>query len=230
MQATTVQTPATAPSVAPVAVEAPRAPAMVVVTNADGTTQSLPIPLSKSDVENIKARREELSNQLTSAAGRRRRLSEELKMQPEGPARVGIEGRLVVLDRRLAQLETDIAATGRQLSAAPEGLLTSEGVPMGGDIPDNAMALSVVFILFVMFPLAFTLARNLWKRGSKPSVVATLPAETGQRLERLEQGVEAIAIEIERVSEGQRFVTRLLSEGAAGQKVPVARVGEEVRS
>ena len=203
---------------------------MVVVTNADGTTQSLPIPLSKSDVENIKGRREELSNQLTSAAGRRRRLAEELRMQPEGAARAGIEGRLVILDRRLAQLETDIAATGRQLSAAPEGLLTTEGVPMGQDMPDNVFALSIVFTLFVLFPLAFTLARNLWKRGGKQTVVSALPAETGQRLERLEQGVEAIAIEIERVSEGQRFVTRLLSEGAAGNKLPASRVGEEVRS
>jgi hypothetical protein len=31
-------------------------------------------------------------------------------------------------------------------------------------------------------------------------------------MERLEQGMEAIAIEVERISEGQRFVTRLLSE------------------
>jgi hypothetical protein len=35
-----------------------------------------------------------------------------------------------------------------------------------------------------------------------------------QRLERVEQAVESIAIEIERVSEGQRFVTKLLSERA----------------
>lgn len=39
-----------------------------------------------------------------------------------------------------------------------------------------------------------------------------LPSD--QRLERVEQAVEAIAIEIERVSEGQRFVTKLLNERA----------------
>jgi len=42
-------------------------------------------------------------------------------------------------------------------------------------------------------------------------------------LERLEQGMEAIAIEIERVAEGQRFVTRLLSEGHAGESVAINR-------
>lgn len=35
---------------------------------------------------------------------------------------------------------------------------------------------------------------------------------TEARLERMEQAVDAIAIEIERISEGQRFTTRLLSE------------------
>ena len=33
-----------------------------------------------------------------------------------------------------------------------------------------------------------------------------------ERLERIERAVEAVAIEVERISEGQRFVTRLLSE------------------
>jgi len=47
--------------------------------------------------------------------------------------------------------------------------------------------------------------------------------ESAQRMERLEQAVDAIAIEIERVSEGQRYVTRLLTEGAA----PALPVGQK---
>ena len=38
------------------------------------------------------------------------------------------------------------------------------------------------------------------------------------RLQRLEQAVDAIAIEIERISEAQRFQTKLLAEGR-GQRV-----------
>jgi len=37
------------------------------------------------------------------------------------------------------------------------------------------------------------------------------------RLSRLEQAVDAIAVEIERISEGQRFTTKLLSEQARQQ-------------
>lgn len=36
-----------------------------------------------------------------------------------------------------------------------------------------------------------------------------------QRLARIEQAVDAVAVEVERISEGQRFTTRLLSERAA---------------
>jgi hypothetical protein len=39
-----------------------------------------------------------------------------------------------------------------------------------------------------------------------------LPPEVSQRLERMEQSIDAIAVEIERISEGQRFTTKLLAE------------------
>jgi hypothetical protein len=52
-------------------------------------------------------------------------------------------------------------------------------------------------------------------------------ATSDQRLARVEQAVEAIAIEVERISEGQRYVTKLLSERAQplleGVPVPAGR-------
>jgi len=41
-----------------------------------------------------------------------------------------------------------------------------------------------------------------------------LTSATEARLERMEHAMDAIAIEIERISEGQRFTTKLLSERA----------------
>ena len=52
------------------------------------------------------------------------------------------------------------------------------------------------------------------------------------RLNRLDQSVDSIAIEVERIGEGQRFVTRVMTEQGqrasvgAGAPVPVARDGE----
>jgi hypothetical protein len=52
-------------------------------------------------------------------------------------------------------------------------------------------------------------------------------ATSDERLARVEQAVEAIAIEIERVSEGQRYVTKLLDARAQplleGVSVPASR-------
>ncbi len=42
------------------------------------------------------------------------------------------------------------------------------------------------------------------------------------RLDRLEQAVEAIAIEVERVAEGQRFVTKVFAERPAQAQMNVA--------
>ena len=53
-------------------------------------------------------------------------------------------------------------------------------------------------------------ARILWRMGSRKS--PELTAADPERLERLEQAVDAIAIEVERISEAQRFAVTLLSD------------------
>ena len=52
--------------------------------------------------------------------------------------------------------------------------------------------------------------------------------DTAARRERMEQAMDAIAIEIERVSEGQRFVTRLMADGRAALPVATNHQGEQV--
>jgi hypothetical protein len=57
-------------------------------------------------------------------------------------------------------------------------------------------------------PIARAYARKLDRGTSQPS----LPADVTARLERMEQAIDSIAIEVERISEGQRFTTKLLAE------------------
>jgi len=62
----------------------------------------------------------------------------------------------------------------------------------------------------LVFPFAVALARRLWMRsGSRPTVV---DLENSPRLQRIEQAIEAIAVEVERIGEAQRFTTKLLSD------------------
>ena len=68
---------------------------------------------------------------------------------------------------------------------------------------------AMVATIAVGTPLARAFARRM-ERESKTK----LAPEVASRLERIEQAVDAIAIEVERISEGQRFTTKLLTERA----------------
>ena len=70
--------------------------------------------------------------------------------------------------------------------------------------------IAIVFTIFVLAPLAFTIARVIWRRAS--TTPPKLDTAMADRMQRLEEGIDTIAIEVERISEGQRFVTRLLSD------------------
>lgn len=51
----------------------------------------------------------------------------------------------------------------------------------------------------------------------------SVPPLAEARLARIEQAVDAIALEVERISEGQRFTTRLLSEQSHAPLKPLQR-------
>jgi hypothetical protein len=182
------------------------------------TTIAIPAPITAKDIDALKARRDELSTQLQSVDSRRAKLISQMRHASDAIATKGLEARLALLDARQLQLESDLQQTGQQLSSVPAGLIASTSVAstFGGFDSDQVMILSVLSILFVLFPLAVGVARAIWKRSSRPRATPAPFAESAQRLERLEASVDAIAIEIERVSEGQRFVTKLLSEGQRG--------------
>jgi hypothetical protein len=67
----------------------------------------------------------------------------------------------------------------------------------------------MICVVTIGLPLVIGLVRRWEREGSRP---ARLPQELGDRLMRLEQAVDAIAVEVERIAEGQRFTTKLLSE------------------
>jgi hypothetical protein len=202
--------------VPPVGRDVSAQPPQIVIGGAPGTEPiTIQVPRTTRDLAALKARREELSNQLQSVDGRRSRLISQLKTTGDPVAVKGLQNRLAVLDARQVQLETDIAQTGQALTSASAGLLSTTTSAPFAFTNKEVMGLSVLAILFVAFPMAIGVARNFWKRAGRPAIPDRAMAETAQRLERLEGSVDAIAIEIERISEGQRFVTKLLSDSPA---------------
>ena len=71
---------------------------------------------------------------------------------------------------------------------------------------------SSIPVIAIGVPIARAFARRLERA---PLARPVLPHELMARLERMEQAIDSIAVEMERVSEGQRFTTKLLSERAA---------------
>ncbi len=216
------------PVSAPVPPTPPSVPQVPVgVTIGDGALTLTPKPLTSADVEALKAKRSELSRQLSSVQGRRDDVAKEL-LRTNGPGAKGLEQRLAVMDERIVQLERDIAANGRELARAPGELVAEEATAerYGPFSSGQLTAISIVSIVMVWGPLAWAAARMMIKRANQPKPSAQLLEGTA-RLERIEQAVDAMAIEIERISEGQRFVTQLMSGRAA---VPAPALAERTES
>jgi hypothetical protein len=109
-----------------------------------------------------------------------------------------------------------------------DGTQTVIGVPPGlarDVIPQQVVDISIAFFLtmaaiIIGLPLARAFARRMDRRGSG----AQIPSDLSHQIGQLNQAVDAIALEVERISEGQRFTTRLLSEqrDAARQTLPTS--------
>ena len=106
---------------------------------------------------------------------------------------------------------------GRQIIINPPA-----GIPVVGDqsrFPDNRIppqAESIAIAFFVVIgaviiglPIMRAIARRIERGAPQP---AQIPNDVRQQLQQLSASVEAIAIEVERISEGQRFTTKVLSE------------------
>jgi len=168
-------------------------------------TTANPSPRTKQDIQAAsrnfsEAIRNNVEREL-NAAGLKR-------AQTQG-ARVGVQGEPVLAP---APPEPPGTFTIR----GPGGTQTFTIPPNSFDntIPPQAVTISVAFFLMIAviiigLPLARAIARRM-DRKAAPS--AQIPGEITSQLAHLSQSVDAIALEVERISEGQRFTTRLLSE------------------
>jgi hypothetical protein len=69
------------------------------------------------------------------------------------------------------------------------------------------------FIMVIFISIGIPMARAYARKMDAESRNPRLPPEVTDRMERMEQAIDSIALEVERISEGQRFTTKLLSEG-----------------
>jgi hypothetical protein len=188
--------------------------------------------------QGLRAKREVLGDQMSRLLNRRNNVAERLNNPNVGPAeKAALEQHIGELNERIVDMEKQLHASDAEVAAAAgvpgAAVPESRGGGTGGP-PEEMLIIGTVFSGIALVIIALAYARRLWKGATK--VVAQIPAAFEARLTRFEQSLDAVAIEIERVSEGQRFLTKVLADPSAralgagpAQPVEIRGVAEPVR-
>jgi hypothetical protein len=85
-------------------------------------------------------------------------------------------------------------------------------------VNEDVLVVAIVFgtMAVVRFPVVRAWSRRIEGRHAAPEI----PPDVALRLERIERAVDSIALEVERISEGQRFVTKVLADRGEVPKLP----------
>jgi hypothetical protein len=127
----------------------------------------------------------------------------------EAPLRAQLAQEQARLSGLQAQLDGQLSSMTSGTSVPTPPMPPS--APSEGGMSENelgAFFFVAAALTVVCFPIARAVARWMDRRTASP---ANTP-ESNARLERIEQGIEAVAIEVERISEGQRYNTKLMAE------------------
>lgn len=194
-------------------------------------TSSDAVPQTPLEYNALLARQAQLRNQYGYLQGQRSDIARRLTSRINSDAyHAGLDAQLQAIDAQILQVDASLARTGQLLAQAPASALpTSTLVPP--PLPpsrnnnftpaDFLLSLSIVFVLF---PLTIGFVRRMWRGSARPSLPPRFE-ETPSRLERIEGALETVAIEVERISESQRFMTRLMTETQLGSNIAAGAKG-----
>jgi hypothetical protein len=215
----------TAPANYPVGSEDNVIQAKIQTTPLPGTTPVVAAgarsaPSASAIYEGLKAQRNELNNQLEELQNTRQGINNELEeMSSSAPQRPGLEARLKDVDGRISAVDQMLAGNAAQLAQAaaiPGAVVEPPPIVRDGP-PEEAYIVGTIFMFVFLLPISIAFARRIWRRSS--AVVTSFPKEIVDRLSRMEHAVEATAEEVERIGEGQRFLTRLFTEGEGARAI-----------
>ena len=114
-----------------------------------------------------------------------------------------------IRDQITSEIRAALRNGGNPQIVVPNDFLRNV-VPTGAVNISIAMFVTIGFII-VMLPVARAFARRMDSRSRQ---VAGGGAELRPAIEQLQQSVDAMAIEVERITEAQRFQSRLMAERA----------------
>jgi hypothetical protein len=177
-------------------------------------------PSASAIYEGFRAQRRELNNQLDELQSTRREITSQMEDVSSGaPERTALEARMTDVDSRIKTVDGMLATNALQVSQAaaiPGAVVETPRFVRTGP-PEEAYVVGTIFMFVFLLPLSIAFARRIWRRSA--AVVTSFPREITERLARMEQAVEATAEEVERIGEGQRFLTKLFTEGEGARAI-----------
>jgi hypothetical protein len=200
------------------AAKAPTTPTPAIAATPQAAARGA--PSASAIYEGFKAQRQELTNQLNELEGTRQAIAGQLEDIPAGsPERTPLETRRTEIDSRITSVDHLLAANATDIAkaAAIPGAVVEPPRVIDNNPPEEAWVLGGMFMVIVLLPLSIAWARRIWRRSA--AAVTSFPREIGERLLRMEQALEATSVEVERIGEGQRFLTRLFTEGEASRAI-----------
>jgi hypothetical protein len=188
----------------------------------------------------LRGQRGELQSQMEQLSRRRNQLDEQRHVAPSGAARARLEAQIAELDARSARLDATLNGVNDRISSAmgrlaelPAGADRVVRAPQitipdiqfgpgrrGPDMREVAGIMAAEAVALVLIGVVF------WRFGMKrmrDRFDRMFSAQT-QQLTQLQQAMDVVGVEVERISEGQRYVTKVLTEGGAvGASLPSGR-------
>jgi hypothetical protein len=198
------------------------------------------LPQTLEELEGLMAKRSELESQLRNLTGRRQELfSQRQRMGRQEGA--GHDMRIALIDEQTTGIEREVlnlnAAIAEGMAVVPRsGRAVTTTVPSSNDIARQVRSAAedaVVETIFgsaagllAMYVVWRGIRRWIWKKKPAPAVTAAAVPDQSPRLEQLQQSVDVIALEVERISEAQRFLAKVMIERipalGAGDAQPVS--------
>ena len=218
----------------------PSAPVTVVQSpsGAIAVAQTNAPPTARQMLEAANAYRDALKEQWDELRSTRRDVASATRDDNRTATDIaGLELRLKAMDERLLSLEKQIAVADAKVAEASAipGAVFKEPPRPRDNTPDWEAVLAVGSMLTfaLIFPFVIAYSRRVWRKSAKMTV--TLPPEVAARMQTMEEAIESVAVEVERIGEGQRFMTQALSEqprfiGAGGAEPVMVRARETVHA
>jgi len=124
------------------------------------------------------------------------------------------------------------------ISVNGKGIVVKQGdqsttIPIHDVVPRGVVEIAYTIpltlaVLLIGWPVGRAFAGFLNRRGRANESAVRLSADVQARLDAMERNIDTVAVEMERVSEGQRFTNKLLQERAQNGAESFVRAAERV--